>query len=105
MANTTTITIVHCDEEDAIDSINAKCKTDFKNCYDGTKCGGKREDHSILVHTCCYNDREINEEFLESVINCFMQQEFDEPEKTVLVITSASFDNRFGYAHIRNEGK
>jgi len=104
MASTTTITIVHCDEEDAIDSINAKCKTDFKNCYDGTKCGGKRDDHAILVHSCCYKDREINEEFLETILQGFMQQEFDQPEKTVLVITSDSFDNRYGYAHKRDEG-
>lgn len=101
MANTTTFLIVHCDEQDMIDQINLETEMDFKDCYDGEKCGGNRADYGCSVSSCCYNDNVLSGEKILKVINAFMKTPFTFEEKTVLIINSDSFDNEYGYSYAR----
>ncbi len=103
MSNNTCFIIVHCDESELIDEISRKTDLSFKSCYDGTKCGGTKNDFTFDVHSCVYRNSDISKEKIREVIEAFLITDFLFDEKTSLTIQSDSYDNEFGKVYHHSE--
>jgi hypothetical protein len=101
MSNDTSFIIVHCDEPEIIEKIATETELVFKSCYDGTKCGGTKNEFGFDIHVCVYRNQDIDKGKIKQVIDVFMKTEFLFDEKTSLTIQSDSYDNEFGKVYTR----